>query len=54
MKKMGLDNSNLHKDNTRVTAMEGSTIKVIGFIPVKLTVKHVGNTHFTYECLYFA
>ena len=54
MKKMGLNSNNLLKDNTRVSAAEGSTIKVIGFIPVKLKLKHDGMTHKTNEYLYFA
>ena len=39
MKKMGLTVDNLLKDKTRVSAAEGTTIKVWGFIPVKLKVK---------------
>ena len=36
MKKMGLTNNNLLRDNTRISAAEGTPIKVWGFIPVKL------------------
>ena len=46
MKKMVLTNVNLHRDNTRVSAMEGSTIKVLGFIPLSLKVKdNMGQVH---------
>ena len=36
MNKMGLTNNNLMRDNTRVSAAEGTSIKVWGFVPVKL------------------
>ena len=42
MKKMWLNNSNFLKDNARFAAAEGTTIEVIGFISVKLTVKYEG------------
>ena len=44
MKKMGLNNNNLIRDNTKVSAAEGSTIKVWGFIPVKLRVGQCGGS----------
>merc|ERR1712239_60405 len=55
MKKMGLNNDNLMRDNTKVSAAERSTIKVWGFIPVKLrVVDSVGGVREANECLYFA
>ena len=55
MKKMGLVNSNLYMDKTRCSAMEGSSIKVLCFIPVKLRVKgQDGRAHKTNKCMYFA
>ena len=55
MKKMGLTVDNLLKDKTRVSAAEGTTIKVWGFIPVKLKVKdQFGEYRETNNCLYFA
>ena len=55
MKKMGLTKDNLLKDNTWVSAAEGTSIKVWGFIPVKLRVRDKGGeVHETNECLYFA
>ena len=40
MKKMGLMVNNLLRDNTKVSAAEGSFIRVLGFLPVKLWVWH--------------
>ena len=54
MKKMGLNSSNLLKNNTKVAAAEESTIKVIGFISVNLSIIHEGTTQSIYECLYFS
>ena len=55
MKKMGLTVDNLLKDKTRVSAAEGTTIKVWGFIPVKLKAKdQFGEYRERNECLYFA
>ena len=55
MKKMGLTKDNLLKDNTRISAAEGTSIKVWGFIPVKLRVRDKGGeVRETNECLYFA
>ena len=55
MKKMGITQDNLVQDNTRVSAAEGSTIKVWGFLPVKLKVMgQKGVDHESNECLYFA
>ena len=55
MKKMGLKVINLHKDQTRCSTADGSPLKMLGFIPVKLRVKGKdGQTHETNKCLYFA
>ena len=55
MRRMGLTHNNLHRDKTNVSAAEGSKIKVLGFIPVKLKVKdNEGQEHVARECLYFA
>ena len=55
VKKMGITQDNLVQDNTRVSAAEGSTIKVWGFIPVKFKSTGVkGVTRESNECLYFA
>ena len=54
MKKMGLMVNNFQKDHTKVSAMEGSAIKVLGFIPLKLRVKEQeGQVYEAKECLYF-
>ena len=53
MKKMNLTPRNLFKDNTRVSAGEGSCIKVLGFLPAKLRIQHEGATLETLECIYF-
>ena len=50
-----LTNNILLRDNTRISAVEGTSIKVWGFIPVKLRVKDkCGKVRVTNECLYFA
>ena len=55
MKKMGLNNDILLRDNTRISATEGTSIKVWGFIPIKLRVKDKeGEVREANECLYFA
>ena len=55
MKKMVLNNDNLLRDNTRLYAAKGTSIKVWGFIPVKLRAKgKEGEIHEANECLYFA
>merc|ERR1712237_275209 len=52
---MGLNNNNLMRDNTKVSAAKGSTIKVWRFMPVKLRVTDsVGGVREANECLYFA
>merc|ERR1712082_464187 len=54
MKKLGLTNDNLLRDNTKVSAAEGSSIKLWGFIPVKLRVRDgAGGVREASECLYF-
>ena len=53
MKKMGLRVINLHRDQTRCSTADGSPLKMLGFIPVKLRVKDKdGQTHKTNKCLY--
>ena len=55
MNKMNLTVKNLHMDETKCTAANGSRLKMLGFIPVKLRVKDKeGEYHETNECLYFA
>ena len=55
MKKMGLQKNNLHKDDTHCSTADGSPLKMLGFIPVKLKVKdNNGEVHETNEILYFA
>ena len=55
MKKMGLTVATLHKDQTRCSTADGSPLKILGFIPVKIRVKDSkGKKHETNECLYFA
>ena len=54
MKKLGLTNDNLLRDNTKVSAAEGSKIKLWGFIPVTLQVcDGAGGVREASECLYF-
>merc|ERR1712082_514117 len=54
MKKLGLNNDNLMRDHTKVSAAEGSTIKLWGFIPVTLRVRDgAGGVREASECLYF-
>merc|ERR1712082_103161 len=54
MRKLGLNNDNLMRDHTKVSAAEGSTIKVWGFLPVKLrVVDSAGGVREANECLYF-
>merc|ERR1712239_41636 len=54
MQKLGLTNENLLRDNTHVSAAEGSTIKLCGFIPVTLRVRDgAGGVREASECLYF-
>ena len=46
MKRMGLKNINLHRDQTRCSTADGSPLKMLGFIPIKLRVKDKdGQTH---------
>merc|ERR1712082_145714 len=55
MRKLGLNNDNLMRDHTNVSAAEGSAIKVWGFLPVKLhVVDSAGGVREANECLYFA
>ena len=55
MKKMGLTAANLHKDQTRCSTADDSPLTILGFIPVKITVKDSeGMKHETNEYLYFA
>ena len=54
MKKMGQKLSNLHKHQTRCSTADGSPLKMLGFIPVKIRVKDSeGQKHETNTCLYF-
>merc|ERR1712082_107582 len=54
MKKLGLTGENLLKDNTTVSAAEGSDIRLLGFIPVTLRVRdEAGGVREACECLYF-
>ena len=39
MKRMNLSVKNLHRDGTKCTAANGSKLKMLGFIPVRLRVK---------------
>ena len=55
MKKMGITQDNLVQDNTSVSAAEGSTISVSGFLPMKFRVTRKDGLIFeSNECLYFA
>ena len=55
MKKMGLKTTNLHRNQTRCSTADGSPLKMLGFIPVKIKVKDSeGQKHKTNKCLYFA
>ena len=49
MKKMNLTPRNLFKDTNRVSAAEGSRIKVLGFLPAKFRIQKVGATLEMYE-----
>ena len=52
---MGLMVSNLHKDQTRCSTADGTPIKILGFIPVKIAARDSeGTKHEANECLYFA
>ena len=52
MRRMDLTKDNLRNDNTRVSAAEGTSIKVWGFIPIKLRVKDkCGDIREMNECL---
>ena len=55
MKKMRITQDNLVQDNTSVSAAEGSTIRVWGFLPMKFRVREKkGLIRESNECLYFA
>ena len=55
MKKMGVTQDNLILENTSVSAAEGSTIRVWGFLPMKFKVTGKdGLVRESNECMYFA
>ena len=55
MRKLGVKVTNLHRDKTKVSAAEGTNIRVLGFLPVVLRVKDEnGEVHEAWEIMYFA
>ena len=55
MKEMGLKMTNLHRNQTRCFTADGSPLKMLGFITVKIRVKDSeGQKQETNKCLYFA
>ena len=55
MHKMGLTVKNLHKDKTKCSTADGSSLKILGLLPVMFKVRDgEGQTHESQEMLYFA
>ena len=55
MEEMGLWVSNLQKSQTWTYTAKGSSMQILGFMPVKVSARDIkGDKHQAYECLYFA